>query len=133
MTEKPPPASDYDALAKRYLDLWQQQVAKLAQDPAQLSGSAAAWSQMAAAMMKNVSPAAPTASAHDGSSKSPNASPVGTPAPQSPHGNGGVDLADVVGRLDALERRLAVLEGAAKPARPARSAAPRRRAKPGEP
>ena len=55
MTEKPPNA-DYNALAKRYLDLWQEQVAKMAQDPGQLGSAAATWSQMAATMMQNAAP-----------------------------------------------------------------------------
>ena len=101
MTENP----DYQALAKRYLDLWQDQVAKLAKDPGALSGAAEAWSQMAASMMQappNARPSSP-------------ASP-GAPAPAAAHGGGGLDPADLLRRIAELERRIALLESAAGPA-----------------
>jgi len=39
-----PNAVDYAALARRYMDLWQEQASKLAQDPSLASGLASAWS-----------------------------------------------------------------------------------------
>ena len=133
MTDKTPPNTEYDALAKRYLDLWQEQVGKLAQDPGQLTNTAAAWSQMAASMMKNMSqpqPASTHGSTQPSSTASTGPSSDRTASPQSAHEPGRLDLADVVSRLDALERRLAALEQSVragalvKPARPARAVLP---------
>jgi len=95
MSDAPPP--DYNALAKKYLDLWQEQIGKLAKDPDQLSGAAAVWQQMAASMLQGTGGHDP-APAHR------------APAAAAPPRDGGVDLADVLKRLDAIERRLAVLE-----------------------
>ena len=50
MTAQP---TDYDALAKRYLDLWQQEMAKLAQDPQ----AAGAWANLFQGMMQNATAA----------------------------------------------------------------------------
>lgn len=127
MTEKPPPTTDYNALAKRYLDLWQEQVAKLARDPGQLAGTAAEWSHMAASMMQNAAaspqsasqPSSQSASSHDGSTKVSSA--PGSASPGSASAPGGVDPADILGRLDALERRIAALESTAS-GKPSKSA-----------
>ncbi len=109
---------DYDAIAARYLDLWQEQIAKLAKDPQQLTDAAAAWSNAAASMMRSAA-ANMGQSASQGSSDEPgSADTENGAAPAEPaHGDGGVDLADVVRRLDAIERRLAALESGVKPKR----------------
>jgi hypothetical protein len=97
MSDAPPP--DYNALAKKYLDLWQEQLGKLARDPDQLSGAAATWSKLAASMLQG------TGAAHE-----PAASAHGAAAAAAPSRDGGVDLADVLKRLDVIEQRLAALE-----------------------
>lgn len=122
MTENP----DYQALAKRYLDLWQDQVAKLAKDPGALSGAAEAWSQMAASMMQNAATVAKTA--HDPHAAASSSSRSQTSA--AAHGDGGVDPAKLLGRIAELERRVAALEAAAagavrKPAAAKRTAKPK--------
>jgi hypothetical protein len=114
MDDKTPP--DYTALAQRYLELWQDQVAKLAKDPPKdlgdLSAMTAAWSKIAASM---TSPAG--APPYDAASGAPG------PAAAAPsHGDGGMDRPSGHGRadaglaarldtrLDALEQRLGILE-----------------------
>lgn len=108
----PPPAPDYAALAQRYLELWQDQVAKLAKDPQDLSAMTAAWSKMAASMTPQATPVTPEASPYD--------YPAAPRAPASPppYGDGGVDRSGGHGgadpglktRLDAIEQRLGAIE-----------------------
>lgn len=122
MTENPKNGpTDYNALAAKYLDLWQEQIAKLAKEPQQLSEAAAAWSRTAATMMQN---AASTMGAGMGASKPPSkadphddsvrpgtaAASAGTETSGLAHGDGGLDTASVLRRLDAVERRMAALE-----------------------
>lgn len=111
--------SDYNALAAKYLDLWQEQIAKLAKDPQQLSDAAATWSRTAAEMMQNAATAMSASTDWNGSRTSPHDSSKpksdedtasGAKAPGSTHGDGGLDSADILRRLDALEERLAALE-----------------------
>src|SRR4051812_28131734 len=98
-SQQDPP--DYDALAKRYLELWQEQIAKLAKDPGQLTDAAAGWSRWAASMVGGLAP--------NGTSSGTQSAPR-SPAAAAPSRDGGVDLADVLGRLDAVERQLANIE-----------------------
>lgn len=121
-----PPAPDYTALAQRYLELWQDQVARLAKDPPKemgdLTAMTAAWSKMAASMSGTGAPG------HEpGAHRPPSAAPA--------HGDGGMDRtgrpggpdAATAARLSALEQRIAALESqlaalappdAAKPVKP---------------
>ncbi len=112
MSDKiPPPAPDYAALAQRYLELWQDQVAKLAKEPPRdmndLTSMTQAWSKMAASMASG----APGASGHD-------AGAHGASASASSYGHGGVDRtggpggadAQLSTRLTAIEQRLAGIE-----------------------
>lgn len=126
----PPPATDYAALAQRYLELWQDQVAKLAKDPPKDMGDLAAlttaWSRMAASMTPGAA-----GDKHDSGA-------YWTPTAAAAHGDGGVDSpgrhggpdagpgASVAARLDAIERRLAAIEsrlGALADAKPPRTGA----------
>ena len=113
MTKETAAPPDFDALAKKYLDLWQEQIGKLAKDPGKMSDAATAWSEMASSFMKGAPASTPfTASSHDP------ASAAYRPTPAAPsHGAGGLDPVELLGRLDAIERRLAALES--KPARKA--------------
>ena len=108
-----PPDIDYPALARRYLDLWQEQVAKLGQDPTALNGMFAAWAKM----MVPVAPFSdPASSDHAGTADPPRLHPAagtaaGTAAAAGPYGGGSLDHAALLDRIDALERRIAELEG----------------------
>lgn len=117
MTDK---SNDYDALARRYLDLWQQEMAKLAQDP-QAGG---AWATLFQGMMQNAAgafsqAAAPFTAAMTAGSPHARATTTSTgpaTATATP-GDGGVDVADVLRRIDArlgaIEQRLTALEATA--------------------
>jgi hypothetical protein len=118
-------APDLTSLARRWLDLWQEQVTALAGDPvvaeqtARLLGllesGASAWRQ-AASQGKT-----------DGDGRSGTATSAGTAgpatAPLSPAA-GGDDLARLAARLAAVEERLALLESGARSG--ARKSRPRR-------
>jgi hypothetical protein len=123
VTKENPPQTDFDALAKKYLDLWQDQIAKMARDPVNLGDAAAAWSQMAASLMQGAAgvPNPMNAAAHAPATNASSPLPAAqrpTPA-ASPPGDGGVDFAELFRRLDSIERRLAALEGQ-PPAKPGR-------------
>src|SRR3954470_9416366 len=87
MDDKMPPAApDYAALAQRYLELWQDQVAKLAKEPQDLGAMTAAWSKMASAMTPP--PPAQGGWPHDAAAGAP-----GSAAAAAAHGDGGLDRA----------------------------------------
>ena len=96
---------DTAALARRWLDLWEDELAAFATDPGlagQLAGLLAAFARFA-----------PTGRA-DGGDGAPASPPRPTAAgPASGDGAGGLD--QLARRLDALERRLARIEHAGKP------------------
>src|ERR1700744_2443375 len=98
MVDKPPPQPpDYAVLAQRYLELWQDQIAKLARDPQELSGLTAAWSKMAAALTPRA-PYGPAASAAPGHDRSASSQPPGAAAAGPAHGDGRVDASGGHGR-----------------------------------
>ncbi|CAA6603592.1 conserved hypothetical protein [Rhodospirillaceae bacterium LM-1] len=112
MTGKPPPeASDMQDLAKRYLELWNKQMSGMGGDPALAEAVAEALTNSFQAMSQGMAVFA------QGVMK-----PGEAHAPQSPRprpqaadaASGGPDVlpAEFVGRLAALEERLAVLERA---------------------
>jgi len=109
---------DTAALARRWLDLWEDELAAFATDPglaSQLAGLLAAFARFA--------PAGRADSGDGGPAPSP---PRPTAAgPASGDGAGGLDQLAL--RLDAIERRLARLERAGKPA-PRKRPAPRAKA-----
>jgi hypothetical protein len=114
---KGPP--NYEALAAKYLDLWQEKIAKLAKDPRQLTDAAAAWSRTATSMMQSAASAMGVTAIGTPSTAEPHDAPdshikttatPGTKTTRPSYGDGGLDSADVLCRLDALEKRLAVLE-----------------------
>src|SRR5258707_2673304 len=125
-------APDLTSLARRCLDLWQEQVSALAGDPAVaaevarllglLEGGAAAWWQVVASRGKTDGYGAGTATS---------TGPAGSAAAPLSPAAGGDDLARLAARLAALEERLARLEsgparkprgagGSARPGRPRR-------------
>ena len=118
MSDKtPPPAPDYAALAQRYLELWQDQVAKLAKDPQDLATMTQAWSRMAATMNPaGTNPAGMNPGGMNPGGGGFDPGPYRPAPPAAPYGHGGVDRAgghggpDANSRLDAIERRLAAIE-----------------------
>ncbi len=121
VTKENPTPPDFDALAKRYLDLWQEQIAKLAKDPGKLSDASTAWSQMAASVLKGAPSNPFTATAHDASAF---ASASRSAPPSAAPGAGGMDSLELLRRLDDIERRLAALES-----RPATESKPGKRSR----
>jgi hypothetical protein len=133
-------APDLEALARRYLDLWQDQMAAMANDPAvveALSRTFALMTQGAAAFAHAAEDAprpsdrdAPGGgeSSHgdpDGPAPNPAATPgrkaagpdgrsggaaPGTAASGLASGDSGMDVSDLLRRIDALEQRVAVLD-----------------------
>ena len=123
------PPIDYAALAARYLELWQEQVAKLGQDPAAAATYMDAWSKMFGAagmpsLFAGLMPHVPSAARPSPQNR--------TATSAATHGDGDVDHAALLRRLDAVERRLAALEGAgaAEPAAQSSSAGTGRKPKP---
>jgi hypothetical protein len=114
-------APDLDALAKRYVDLWQEQFSAMASDP-KLAEAMAQWLGL-----MGLGRAAPGAARgqHDGNGQARPAAGRAAPGPDTPAAApdpGGARAAQLADRLAALEQRVAALEsrlgGAGAPARP---------------
>lgn len=105
-------SADMDALAKRYIELWQDQMAQVSADPSVTD----AWRSVFENAAKNLGIApdafAAYTAAFSGAAQGANQGngSAGPEAAAAASGDGGADLADVLRRLDALERRLAALE-----------------------
>jgi ubiquinone biosynthesis protein UbiJ len=92
--------ADFDRLARRYLDLWQAQLAGLASDQAvteQIARLFAAANTQVASAIQGVQGAS-----HAGTTRPPPAA--------APSGDGADDLGELRKRVEALEARLAELE-----------------------
>lgn len=105
-------STDMDALAKRYIELWQDQMAQISVDPSVTD----AWRSVFESAAKNLGIAPDAFAAYTAAfsgaahgAKQGNGS-TGSKTPAALSGDRGADLADVLRRLDALERRLAALE-----------------------
>jgi ubiquinone biosynthesis protein UbiJ len=102
-SDKDDSTTEFDRLARRYLDLWQNQLAGLAGDQALTEQIArlfaAANAQVASAIQAAQAPL------HGSTSTSP-----GTPSAAAPSGHGADDVGELRKRLAALEARLAELE-----------------------
>src|SRR3954470_15135055 len=92
-------AGDFDKLARRYLDLWQSQLAGLASDQALTEQIArlfaAANSQIASAMQ-----------AAQGASNATPFAATGTPTAAASPGHGADDVGELRKRVEALEARI---------------------------
>jgi uncharacterized protein YceH (UPF0502 family) len=106
---------DYDALAKRYLDLWQSQLSALSSDR-QLTETMA---RLLATTNASMAAAFETArrahaevrnAAGDAAAGSSAAAAAGSPAAAAAPADGASDLGQLRARLDALEQRVAQLE-----------------------
>jgi hypothetical protein len=110
-SDKDDGAADFDRLARRYLDLWQNQLAGLAADEALTEQIArlfaAANAQVASAIQaaQGTSHAPPSSPTSHSTSYSP-----GTAPPAAPSGHGADDVGELRKRLATLEARLAELE-----------------------
>ena len=128
--------ADADELARRYLDLWQDQMSALAadQDFARalqqvmtgmgLAGTTtpAAWTGLMAGMVPATQgDATADAQGRTGKRTAPPGTPPGTPTSGIAPGDSGADVDELARRLAALEKRVAALEGGPAPSR--RSAA----------
>jgi ubiquinone biosynthesis protein UbiJ len=99
-TDNEDPSTDFDRLARRYLDLWQTQLAGLASDQAVTEQIA----RLFAAANAQV------ASAMQATQGAPNAGPNRSPSAAAAPGNGADDVGELRRRIEALEARLAELE-----------------------
>ncbi|WP_242390495.1 hypothetical protein [Pararhodospirillum photometricum] len=113
----PPPPPDVAALARRTLDLWERQIAAVAQDPRLAEATARSLSFMAEMAHLGGWSAPQTPETAPGTPHAPSAAPPG-PAPDgpafgaaNPHA-GSLDGSELVQRVAALERRVALLETA---------------------
>jgi hypothetical protein len=112
MTGKPPPDSpDLDALAKRYLELWNQQMGQMAGDPALAGAMAQALNETFKAMSQGMAVYA-KGFAKPGEADGPQPPRPGAQTPAAASGPADDELSLLHGRLAALEKRLAVLERA---------------------
>jgi hypothetical protein len=145
-------APDLDTLAQQYLDLWQDHVTALANDPsvhralsqalavsgmappaggnaadagmAQAQAIAAAWPAMMAAAMGNPVAAAMQASGEESGRGHDNGRAHGTASAAAASGDGAGHLDELLRRVAALEDRLAALESERAGDRRAQRAAP---------
>lgn len=106
---------DMDALAQRYIDMWQDQLAQISTKPAapeawgsvlQNAGQSLGWTPDAIAAFA----AAYSVPAQDAAASQRPARTSGATTPAPASGDGGDDPSALLRRLDALERRLAALE-----------------------
>jgi hypothetical protein len=97
---------DMETLAKRYLDLWGKQVASMAADPKLAEAMSKTMAFMAEAA-KGV-PMPPGVGGSDDGGARPSGSSAPDPAPAA----SGDDLGRMAERIDALDRRVALLEAA---------------------
>jgi uncharacterized protein YceH (UPF0502 family) len=106
--DKSEQTSDFDRLARRYLELWQGQLSGLAADQAvteQIARLFAAANAQVAAAMQSVQQGVP----HGTPAQSP--SPKTGTAPHAPSpGHGADDVGELRKRVAALEARIAELE-----------------------
>jgi len=142
--EPAPEPPDYEALARQYLDLWQDQFAAMAADPGTmetLSKMTAAWREAMYSFLQGTGAGAPfgdfaaipgTGGASDdadrNSKDNDRAAAAGAKASDGAPGRSDVDVDALLHRIADLETRLAALErkagGKAKPKRKAGAGKP---------
>jgi len=134
MSESPP---DFNALARRYLDLWQEQVAAVAADPAlaeavargvaMMTQSVAAVAEAAKVGGADDSPAPPGHEAKSHERTAPTSFPDGSPPPAAALDDPRFHHDELALRVAALEGRVARLEAALGGGRGGPDGKPRRR------
>jgi hypothetical protein len=120
-----PTPPDLASLAERYLDLWQEQVAALANDPA-LAAAMAGLLRVFDAAARLADRGRQGAGGELGTADAA-AAPGGTAAAAAASRGSQPDHAELARRLAECEARLAALEAAARPPRRGTPAKPRRR------
>jgi len=135
---KPP---DLDVLARRYLDLWQDQLSGVGKDAEAaevmartielMNAGAAAFAAMAAgAAAREAPPAGKTRNDHDATPidrRDARSEPSGAASATAARGAPDHDLAELARRLGRIEKRLAALESGPKKRRRRAAKKPRRR------
>ena len=107
MTKPEDSPVDLDALAQRYIELWQDQVARMSED----ASVAALWRPFLENAGKTAGWTPETLAATFSAFQSQTARGAArATSAAAPSDDGGDDLADVLCRLDAIEQRLAALE-----------------------
>ena len=122
--DDPIDTDDLQALARRYLDMWEDHLAELGRDPAVaenmaraielMNTGAAAFATMATDAQAE-SQAKRTERTHEPATDAPPAGPAGPPAHGHAPGPADADLDDLRRRLARLEERLDRLESALAP------------------
>jgi hypothetical protein len=106
-------ASDLESLAKSYLDLWQDQFAAIAADPANAEAMARLFGAMAAGQPLTKNPAEGPAEGdneHTGNDGAKSAGATGTAAAGPSSGDRDDGLSQLAERIGALEERIGKLE-----------------------
>jgi hypothetical protein len=108
-------ASDLESLAKSYLDLWQDQFAAIAADPANAEAMARLFGAMAAGQPLMANPAeGPVEGRVEGRDEHTGndgaAGATGSASPGSPSGDRDDGLSQLAERIGALEERIGQLE-----------------------
>jgi hypothetical protein len=128
----PGAARELAALAERFFDLWQDQLAAWASDPQLVSGWERLWASWL--MQTGGIPPADDGGATGRAGRARTRRRGGAPpaeagaAPAAPaSGHDAPDLSQLLARLGTLEERLAAMESGTRPRRPVAQARPRRR------
>jgi polyhydroxyalkanoate synthesis regulator protein len=102
--------ADFDRLARRYLDLWQSQLAGLASDQALTEQIARLFAAANTQVASAIEMAQGARHATSPASGQPTSSQTGTPAAAAAPGHGADDVGELRKRVEALETRIAELE-----------------------
>jgi hypothetical protein len=105
--------TDYDALARRYLDLWQSQLSALSSDR-QLTETMA---RLLATTNASMAAAFETARRAHADVRHATDAAAGTETPAAAPDDRAAELGELRARLDALEQRIAALESRPQPRR----------------
>lgn len=104
-------ASDLESLAKSYLDLWQDQFAAIAADPANAEAMVRLFGAMAAGQPLTTRPAdGPLEGRDEHTGNDGAAGATGSAAPGSASGDRDDGLSQLAERIGALEKRIGQLE-----------------------
>jgi hypothetical protein len=123
-------ASDLESLAKSYLDLWQDQFAAIAADPANAEAMARLFGAMASGQPLTARPADGPLEGRDEHTGNDGARTAGTPGPAaagSASGDRDDGLSELAERIGALEKRIGQLERKLERAGGGAGAKPRKR------
>jgi len=121
-------ASDLESLAKSYLDLWQDQFAAIAADPANAEAMARLFGAMASGQPLTTRPAdGPLEGRDEHTGNDGAAGATGSASPGSASGDRDDGLSELAERIGALEKRIGQLERKLERAGGGARAKPRKR------